>query len=274
MKDNRKTYRLLLAGLMLLTLLSKAQAQDSRVSLVVHVTDSSGAAVQGATVTVNQLDCQCGTCPPEIRNCTSACCDTRTNPPTCCIVAASATSNDEGTATLQVNPGKYRARIESANFKSATVDGIEVGVGQTNRVEVTLDPGISITDAVSVSKSRKALDTPETLKTLTVKLPDYGNTRDLRAAVTVIVKVAGCTCGECPAGKKCPLSCCDCKQGDCTCCIVARAVMMDGTRSFRLPPGTYDVIFKLEEESWGTFSGVSLEAKETKLAVRFSQRAL
>jgi hypothetical protein len=246
----------------------QAQAQNAHVQLVISVSDANGAAISGASVTVKQEGCQCGQCPAEVKDCPSQCCDTRTNPPSCCIVALTRTSNDDGDATFEVNAGRYSARIEVRNFKAMEVKEIQVTPGQSNKVEVKLETGVSFNDVVIQNKqSVQNISTSNNLKVLTIQLENESN---IRANVAVTIRRVGCTCGECPTDKICPSGCCECKENDCVCCIVASEITNGvGERSFSVKPGRYDVSFKIEDMSWGTFSGVTVDpkVKETKLPV-------
>jgi len=150
-----------------------------------------------------------------------------------------------------------------SNFK-VKEEEVEVTSGHTNKLEVTLGLGVSVTDSVVIrGHSREAIAQPDRYTTLTVEVK---NESDGREKVEVTLRRVGCNCGECPVGKNCPSACCDCKNGDCVCCIVAGEVT-GGARSFRVQPGDYDVSFKVANRSWGTFSGVTVAQKEVKLPV-------
>src|SRR5215472_10659153 len=90
-------------------------AQTFRGTILGTVTDSSGAAVPGATVTIKNLDTGL----------------TRT-----------VASQDDGSYSAPELPiGNYSATVEKAGFKSGVVTGIKVEVSKESRVDVTLQPG-------------------------------------------------------------------------------------------------------------------------------------
>ncbi|HMF79414.1 MAG TPA: carboxypeptidase-like regulatory domain-containing protein, partial [Bryobacteraceae bacterium] len=88
------------------------------------VSDSSGAAVAGASVKV-------------------------TNPAT--NATRTATTNDVGIYSFpELSPGVYQLRVELKGFRSAVHDNIELQVQQTVRIDVALQPG-DITQTIEVS---------------------------------------------------------------------------------------------------------------------------
>src|SRR5271166_1839483 len=91
------------------------QAQTFRGTILGGVSDSSGAAVPGATVTIKNLDTGL----------------TRT-----------VTTSDDGTyAAPELPIGNYSVSVEKAGFKLGVVSGIKVEVSSERRADVTLQPG-------------------------------------------------------------------------------------------------------------------------------------
>jgi hypothetical protein len=258
------TFSLLCISLVACSLATQAQEQGSEdTKLVVAITDSSGAPIAGASVTISQEGCECAPCPANIKNCESECCETRTSKPYCCIVARRS-SADNGEATFRVRGGIYKARVEVQGFKSLQVEGIQVSGGETKKVELKMDVG-NVAALVEVSK---AAPEPQA-KIFTLNFGQRG------ANAIVTVKKAGCSCGECPQEKRCPSGCCECKQGNCVCCIVAEGTAnKKGSRSFRLTPGEYDVSFKVADALSGSLSGITIDPKdkEVKLSVTLNAR--
>src|SRR5271165_1897613 len=90
-------------------------AQTFRGTILGSVSDSSGAAVPGATVTIKNLDTGL----------------TRT-----------VTTSDDGTYGAPELPiGNYSVSVEKAGFKLGVVSGIKVEVSSERRADVTLQPG-------------------------------------------------------------------------------------------------------------------------------------
>ena len=135
-----KFHRLTIATLLtlFLGLGASAYAQSDRGTINGRVVDPTGAVVPDAKVTVVNTD---------------------TN------TAAEATTNDEGNFTFpQLPAAPYRMTVEAAGFKTATVDGIQVGVQMTRTVEVPLEIG-AVGDVVNVTAEATAViqtDTPAT----------------------------------------------------------------------------------------------------------------
>jgi uncharacterized protein YfaS (alpha-2-macroglobulin family) len=97
-------------------------AQTIRGALTGTVTDSSGALVPGASVTVTNKD---------------------TN------ISDTAVTNAQGTYTFPlVPPGTYQITAELQGFKKYVRDGIVVDVAQTTRVDIPLQLG-AINESVS-----------------------------------------------------------------------------------------------------------------------------
>jgi len=112
------------------------QAQSNAADLQGVVKDSTGAVVPSATVTARHPG---------------------TN------VSRSATSNEEGFYRIvNLTPGDYEISIEAANFKKSVLTKVNLTVGQTAQVDVTLEPG-QITESVTISDATS--DIVETTKT-------------------------------------------------------------------------------------------------------------
>jgi outer membrane receptor protein involved in Fe transport len=90
-------------------------AQTFRGTILGSVTDSSGAAVPGATVTVKNADTG--------------------------LVRTVTTSDDGSYAAPELPIGNYSVSVEKAGFKLGVVTGIKVEVSSERRADVTLQPG-------------------------------------------------------------------------------------------------------------------------------------
>ena len=98
------------------------------------VSDSSGAAVAGASVKV-------------------------TNPAT--NATRTATTNDVGIYSFpELSPGVYQLRVELKGFRSAVHDNIELQVQQTVRIDISLQPG-DITQTIEVSAAAQMLSSDD-----------------------------------------------------------------------------------------------------------------
>ncbi|HEX6044545.1 MAG TPA: TonB-dependent receptor [Pyrinomonadaceae bacterium] len=112
------------------------QAQSNAADLQGTVKDATNAVVPNATVTAR---------------------NTATN------VSRTATTNDEGLYRLiNLPPGSYEVRVEAANFKKVFLPNINVTVGQTAQLDVTLELG-EITETVTISDATSEI--VETSKT-------------------------------------------------------------------------------------------------------------
>jgi len=93
----------------------KANAQTFRGTILGTVTDSSGAAVLGATVTIKNVDTGL----------------TRT-----------VTTSDDGSYSVPELPiGNYNVTVEKAGFKTGVATGVKVEVSAERRADFTLQPG-------------------------------------------------------------------------------------------------------------------------------------
>jgi len=107
-------------------------AQVPTADLSGSVTDATGAAVAGASVTVTNV----GT-----------------------AAARTSTTNNEGGYSLSsLNPGNYTMTVEAKGFKRVERKDIELQVGQAARLDYTLDIG-SVSDTVEVSGGAPVLET-------------------------------------------------------------------------------------------------------------------
>src|SRR5437870_8091901 len=120
----RRSFQLGLRAVGTMLALSVAFAQSTTQSVLGLVTDSSGAIIQGAKVTLT---------------------NTGTN------VVLTTTTNETGNYSfplLQV--GDYSVRVEAQGFKSEVVRGIRVETALQSRQDVRLDVG-SVVESVEVS---------------------------------------------------------------------------------------------------------------------------
>jgi len=125
-----------IAWVMLVTvsilLASPLHAQTTYGSILGTVTDASGAAVPGATVTVSNL----GT--SEARK-----------------VQSDATGNF---SVVNLQPANYKVDVQKANFKRSVRQPVTVAVGATVRIDVSLQVG-AITETVEVTSQAPLLQT-------------------------------------------------------------------------------------------------------------------
>src|SRR5919112_1573676 len=109
-----------------------ASAQETTGSIVGHVTDSTGAAVSGATVTVTDTD----------KN----------------VVVRTVTTGDEGEYAVTPLPvGNYSVTVEAPNFKKAVQTGVKVDVGQRRTADAVMEAG-NISEVVTVEAAPIAIE--------------------------------------------------------------------------------------------------------------------
>jgi hypothetical protein len=126
---------LALAVVVALTMPSKASAQAVTGTLLGNVTDSSGGAVPGATVTATEV---------------------QTN------VSRSVVSNESGYYIFSsLQNGTFEVSAELQGFKKVVRQGVKVDVNTTVRVDLTLEVG-QMTEAVTVSAESPLLQTDRT----------------------------------------------------------------------------------------------------------------
>jgi Carboxypeptidase regulatory-like domain/TonB-dependent Receptor Plug Domain len=113
-----------IVGMVLLVLAGETKAQTFRGTILGTVTDSSGAALSGATVTVKNTDTG--------------------------LVRTAKTSDDGSYVAPELPIGRYSVTVENAGFKTAVVTGIIVEVSSERRADVTLTPG-EVAQRVEVS---------------------------------------------------------------------------------------------------------------------------
>jgi hypothetical protein len=225
------------------------EAQEITAQLKVSVSDPDSAVIPGARVTVDQMGCECGECPPEKSSCPSKCCECKNDSCRCCIVGLAGQTDEDGVAIFTVNSGLYRARVEVTGFKDTEVENIQVSVGQAATVHVVL----------SVGGGTPAPPTPTAVKAFTVRVSAEAG--GPLPGVMVRVRKLGCVCGPCPANSPCAGGCCSCSGGDCECCVDVSEVTDDrGLVSVEVPPGEYEVRFSIAGKSFGTLSGVGVGA--------------
>lgn len=99
-------------------------AQTFRGAVIGTVTDSSGAAVAGAKVTVRNEDTG--------------------------LVRTTATSDDGSYSVPELPVGKYDVTVEKSGFQSAVTNGVQVAIASQIRVDAVLKPG-AVTQQVVVS---------------------------------------------------------------------------------------------------------------------------
>jgi hypothetical protein len=122
----------LVALLLLLPLVSISHAQVTSATIVGTVTDSSGAALPGATVTARNVDTGFN----------------RTVP-----------SNEDGAYRLEFLPiGSYTVEVTLSGFKTSTRSGIVLNVNDTAKVDATLSLG-GVAETVNVQAEAPAVNT-------------------------------------------------------------------------------------------------------------------
>src|SRR5690349_17371286 len=119
----KRINQLLTISLLLTAFAVIASAQSFRGTLVGRVTDSAGADVPNATVTVTQAATN------QVRT---------------------VTTNDSGEYVVaQLQPGEYSVKVDATGFKSTINQNIVLQTDETRRVNVTLDVG-SVNETVTV----------------------------------------------------------------------------------------------------------------------------
>jgi hypothetical protein len=159
-------------ALLFLFLALPLAAQETRGTFAGTVTDSSGAAVAGASVTVTNVD-------------------TNTS------VQALTNSSGYYEAPLLI-PGNYRMTVESSGFKKLVQSGLTLGLGELQKINGTLEVG-NANESVTVSAESMMLDTSTTSsgKTLTTRelmdLPVLANNIIIQARMVPGVQTSGTT---------------------------------------------------------------------------------
>ena len=155
--------------LMAIALSIPANAQTFRGTILGTATDSSGAAISGATVTVK---------------------NTGTG------LVRTVTSGDDGSFSVPELPiGTYSVTVEKSGFKIGAVNGISVEVSTARRADVVLQPGdVSQTVEVSGDTLPQVESTSNTLggiieSTVVTNLPVNG--RDYQKLIFLVPGVTG-----------------------------------------------------------------------------------
>src|SRR5262249_19110045 len=154
---------------MLLVLGLQTSAQTFRGTILGTVTDTSGAAIAGATVTVKNVDTG---------------------------LTRVVTTGSEGSYSVPELPiGNYSVTIENAGFKKAVVSGIAVEVSSERRADVTLQAGeVAQTVEVTGDTLPQVESTSNTLggiieSKIVTNLPVNG--RDYQKLIFLVPGVAG-----------------------------------------------------------------------------------
>src|SRR5712664_2211833 len=116
--------RLVLAILVVLSLAVAANAQTFRGTILGTVTDSSGLAVAGATVTVKNTDTG--------------------------LLRTTQTSADGSYSVPELPIGTYAVTVSQSGFQTSATTGVVVDVAGERRVDVSLRPG-QVAERVEVS---------------------------------------------------------------------------------------------------------------------------
>ena len=122
------------AAMLLATVLRIAplHAQVATGTILGNVSDSSGGAVPGATVTATNLDTQ---------------------------ITRETTTDESGQYALRLLPlGNYKVDVTLTGFKTFSQTGIVLEVGRNARIDATIEPG-NITESVSVVSDAPLVDT-------------------------------------------------------------------------------------------------------------------
>src|SRR5918998_3532565 len=125
-------HRVVLATTLVLATSVGAEAQEFRATIEGRVVDSSGGALPGATVTVQ---------------------NTQTNE------MATAVSNEEGNYAIPfLRPGTYTLTVELSGFQKHVRSGLRLEVGQRAAINVELGVG-GLTETVTVTSEAPAIET-------------------------------------------------------------------------------------------------------------------
>jgi hypothetical protein len=163
---NRMTQRLCAAGVFVLLTCPALFPQSSAGRILGNVTDASGAAVAGATVTIS--DVQRG-------------------------VTRTLTSDQAGFyAAPDLSPGAYKVRFEAKGFKTVERTNVQIEVATDTRIDVGLTPG-QVSEVVEVTGEIPLIDatsstlggtlTTETINDLPLNGRNYENLLQLRPGV-------------------------------------------------------------------------------------------
>ena len=116
-------------------------AQVATGAILGNVSDSSGAAVPGATVTATNVDTQ---------------------------LTRDTTTDESGQYALRLLPlGNYKVEVTLTGFKTFSQTGILLEVGRNARIDATIEPG-SVAESVSVVGNAPLIETTESSISRTV----------------------------------------------------------------------------------------------------------
>lgn len=135
LRTSKISLRLLLAALFIAIPGLQAAAQEQTGTITGTVTDTSGAVIPEAAITITNTDTQ---------------------------VARTATSNATGSYTVPyLQPGNYSVKVEKEGFKVVTHSGLELRVGDVVRMDFNMPVG-EVSQQVEVSTAAAQLSTEST----------------------------------------------------------------------------------------------------------------
>ena len=142
--------------------ITPVEGQVATGTILGDVTDASGAAVPGATVTATNVDTQ---------------------------FTRSATTDDSGQYSLPLLPvGKYQVEVALDGFKNFSQTGIVLEVGRNARIDATIEPG-NVTEVVSVVADAPLVETTTASLSRTVSQNEVLNlplvNRDLYSLLSI-----------------------------------------------------------------------------------------
>ena len=126
----------LLSVVLLLIFTWSVWGQDSTVTIIGRVLDSSRSAIPNASVTAAMMKCKCSDC-------------RMTAPCSRCCAPQRIVTNDDGSFTIEVFPGTYEVTVEAGGFAPYHQENIQVTPGATQTLEIVVDAG-SASSVVSV----------------------------------------------------------------------------------------------------------------------------
>ena len=165
--DGRRPPGLVLLAVLVVSILALAGPADAQIlygTLVGNVTDSSGAAVPGATVTLINTD---------------------TN------LAREAITGAEGVYRfVNVQPATYRVRVTLTGFKEYVRDGVPIASTTVSRVDVALEVG-ALTETITVQSEVSLLQTDtgdvhSQLKSKEIESLPLGNYRNYQSLMNLV----------------------------------------------------------------------------------------
>src|SRR5713226_5268403 len=143
------SYRLVLASLLLLTIAARLFAQGETTSAIVGaVSDQTGAALRGATVTITNHETG---------------------------LRRSAKTDDEGRFNFpQLKPGTYSVKVEAQGFDPRQNDNVVSGLGQKQTVDFTLKLARS-NETVEVNSEAPLINPEDANTSTTLNAPALEN---------------------------------------------------------------------------------------------------